>query len=217
METSENNARNAGQELYLRRCFFTLACLHFSLSRVSMRSLHRSRSSALGSLHCRKNWAMESNARYDDFWQTVTSQGAPLVESINGDTQKLLVTFLWRAKDETKNVLVSSPLNSAFSTSEDLSPALMTHVAGTDLWYKTYRLRHDLRMTYALTPLDVNIPAGKLSKEFLTKMGSAARVDSFNPQRAPGLPRSLLALPAAPPQPWIKPQSNVAAGQVSTL
>lgn len=39
------------------------------------------------------------------FWREVAGKG-PLVESVQGNDQDLLVTFLWRAIYETHNVLV---------------------------------------------------------------------------------------------------------------
>jgi hypothetical protein len=40
------------------------------------------------------------------FWQEITEQGAPLIEPIEGDDNHHLVTFLWRDKGETHNVVV---------------------------------------------------------------------------------------------------------------
>src|SRR5215471_9625811 len=40
------------------------------------------------------------------FWQEVEREGTPLIEPIKGDDQNLLVTFLWRAKEENKYIAV---------------------------------------------------------------------------------------------------------------
>lgn len=42
----------------------------------------------------------------NDFWQEVETEGTPLIEPIENDPDHVLVTFLWRAREETKNVVV---------------------------------------------------------------------------------------------------------------
>ena len=46
-----------------------------------------------------------NRAALENFWQEVTKQGAPLVEPIKGENRFVWLTFLWRAKEETKNVV----------------------------------------------------------------------------------------------------------------
>ena len=52
--------------------------------------------------------ALEAGNRtaLESFWQEITRTGAPLVEPIAGDDRNVLLTFLWRAKEETRNVVV---------------------------------------------------------------------------------------------------------------
>jgi len=38
-----------------------------------------------------------NTAAIDAFWYEVATQGAPLIETIDGDDQHMMVTFLWRA------------------------------------------------------------------------------------------------------------------------
>src|SRR6185436_20281390 len=42
----------------------------------------------------------------DQFWESVTRDGAPIVESLPSDSKNALVTFVWRAKQDTSNVVV---------------------------------------------------------------------------------------------------------------
>lgn len=39
-----------------------------------------------------------NRAALEDFWKEVIKQGAPVVEPVQGDSQYVVVTFLWRAK-----------------------------------------------------------------------------------------------------------------------
>ena len=70
------------------------------------------------------------------FWNEVAGKG-PLVEEIAGNDRDADVTFLWRAIYETRNVRLVGALYGNY----------MSHLAGTDVWYKTARLRRGTRLT----------------------------------------------------------------------
>ena len=76
-----------------------------------------------------------NRAALEHFWQEVTKQGTPLVEPIKGESRYVWLTFLWRAKEETKNVVIWSDLGNW----QNLATLQMARLADTDLWYKTYR------------------------------------------------------------------------------
>ena len=42
----------------------------------------------------------------DNFWKEISERGAPIVEPAAGSDRDVLVTMLWRAKEETRNVFV---------------------------------------------------------------------------------------------------------------
>src|SRR5690349_13914839 len=42
----------------------------------------------------------------DKFWKEISEQGAPIIEPAPGSDREVLVTMLWRATEETKNVFV---------------------------------------------------------------------------------------------------------------
>ncbi len=50
------------------------------------------------------------NVDISAFWKQVTTEGTPLVESIEKDPQHQLVTFLWRGTPETRNVFPNGSL-----------------------------------------------------------------------------------------------------------
>lgn len=70
----------------------------------------------------------ENSVALDAFWQEVSQQGTPLIEPIAGDDTHSLVTFLWRATDETQNVAMVSNLSGQMGASE-----AMTRLLATDL------------------------------------------------------------------------------------
>jgi enterochelin esterase-like enzyme len=152
-------------------------------------------------------------AALETFWQEVTKHGSPLVESIAGDDNYVLLTFLWRAKDETKNVVVVGGI-AGYQFTENQ----MTHLPDTDLWYRTYRVRNDARFGYNLAPNDSLILIRDINiedqKAVMQRM-STFKTDPLNPKTYPGLPpTSLVELPGAPPQPWIKRSPETPAGKL---
>jgi enterochelin esterase family protein len=114
----------------------------------------------------------------------------------------------------------------------DLPGSLMRHLPGTDVWYRSSRLRADWRGSYQIAPDDSGakpegLPAPAAGGAYWRELFGNAVPDPLNPQTLPDprgrLPReqagarpvSLVALPAAPAQPRWPPREGVAAGEVS--
>jgi len=155
------------------------------------------------------------------FWHDVARLGTPLVEPTKGDDRQVLVTFLWRAQGETRNVIVEGGLD---GWGQDLTVSQMAHLPHTDLWYQTRRARTDVRTTYLLAPND---PLTPLTEETDWKARTATwQPDPLNPHTY-FYPKddedpddedrtwSVLTLPAAAPQPWITPHPGVPTGSVA--
>ncbi len=51
-----------------------------------------------------------SHDAVDEFWTSVALRGTPLIEDIAGDTENLLVTFLWRNTESLAGVFLLSGL-----------------------------------------------------------------------------------------------------------
>lgn len=92
----------------------------------------------------------------EQFWQGIALHSAPLIEPLEGDDGHMLVTFLWRAQGETRNVVVVSFLTGALN-SWRYHKNQLAHLPGTDLWYRSYRVPNDTRTTYQLSPNDALI------------------------------------------------------------
>jgi hypothetical protein len=116
----------------------------------------------------------------DKFWKEITESGAPIIEPAAGSDREMLVTMLWRAREETKNVFV-------FRLGDVSKP--MARLLDTDLWYKTFRLQKGARFTYQFA---TNLPdpktwrgitrfAGALRNDPLNPLQFAERADEFNP------------------------------------
>ncbi len=120
------------------------------------------------------------------FWQEVADKG-PLVEDIAGNDRDADVTFLWRETYDTRNVrLMRAPYGD-----------YMSHLSGTDVWYKTVRLRRGTRLSYGISPNDR--PATRWATE---------QLDPLNPRKFPDDPtyrfisQSVLDMPGAPDEQW---------------
>ena len=145
------------------------------------------------------------------FWEDVRREGTPLAEPITDQPNYLLVTFLWRETFETHNVLVVW-MPYAGNHPDDYA---MTRLAGTDLWYKTLRVRKGARFIYTLSPND------SLSRSPNGQRNATQQADPLNPRRRPADPnltryesQSVAELPGAPPQPWADRRPNVPEGKV---
>jgi enterochelin esterase-like enzyme len=116
---------------------------------------------------------------------------SPVIERIAG-SREVLVTFVAHQPVAIKSQLCDS--------GDCADPT--THLDGTNVWYRTYRLRGDLRIAYNF------------------KLAGVEMADPLNPRTIDqGGPfgRSILELPDAPPQPWNARRPNVREGRVSDL
>jgi enterochelin esterase family protein len=154
-----------------------------------------------------------NRAALDSFWQDVAKMGTPLVEPFKDDDRYLLLTFLWRAKEETRNVVVAGGVAGL-----EFSENLMTRLLDTDVWYRTYKVRNDARFSYNLSVNDSLVPYSKIDltdQKAVMQRISTYKTDPLNPKSYLGLPpSSLVELPAAPPQPWIKRSPDVPSGKI---
>jgi enterochelin esterase-like enzyme len=146
------------------------------------------------------------------FWREVEKQGTPLVEPLQDNTADNLVTFLWRAKTQTRNVLI---LWFPFAPQhpEDFE---MSRLGETDVWYRTAKIRRGARFAYQLSPNDP-----LTFDESSTARMATAQADPLNPRHwfeGPGATRfeyqSAVEMPDARPQPYVARRAGVPAGRI---
>jgi enterochelin esterase-like enzyme len=158
----------------------------------------------------------------NSFWEEVRKAGAPLIEPIAGDRANMAVTFLWRGKPDTHNVMVLWIPYAGVVPDE----YLMARLGETDVWYKTIKVDRKMRLAYTLAPNAARLRPLSLGIDVdaITMTAAAARPDPLNPKRYRVNPESVdapeyrgnsvLEMPDAPPQPWIAQRPGVPAGQV---
>ncbi|GHO85847.1 hypothetical protein KSZ_38530 [Dictyobacter formicarum] len=154
------------------------------------------------------------------FWREAEEQQTPLIEPAHDDdpTQRL-VTFVWRGTAETRNVV----LFARYTADSEIEGHRLERLLESDLWYKTYRLRSDLRSVYQFSPNDSLVPFKDVTdyrariRGFQPDPLNARQLTSFKDEEDPDdflQILSLLELPDAPAQPWIVQHDDVPAGKV---
>ena len=123
-----------------------------------------------------------------------------MVEKIPADPAHVLVTFLYKADKPLTGIVLDSQL---MVTRND-PPNTLTLLPGTNVWYKTYAMRNDMRFSYSLKPTPGD--------------SHDAGVDPLNPKTLPAgvnIGPSMVELPGAPQQRGIVRGANVPAGKLT--
>jgi enterochelin esterase-like enzyme len=148
----------------------------------------------------------------DAFWRERMQAGTPLIEPVEDDSQRTLVTFLWRGTPETRNVAVDGSFGRG-----PIAESAMTRLESSDVWYLTIRLPKGARFAYGLSPNDPLTLDGPRASQRSASLQS----DPLNPHRwgcAPAASKyecqSMVELPGGPPQPWIVRHEETPAGTV---
>ena len=145
------------------------------------------------------------------FWARVQRDGTPLVEPIPGDTANVLFTFVWHGDSATKHVAL---VNTAIASIEP-AQALLTRIAGTDVWYRSYVGRADSRFSYELSPNDNLVSFDQVSD--WGERSATFHKDPFNRRvHASGFGReqSVAEGPRARRDEWSDVRPDVAKGRV---
>ncbi len=142
----------------------------------------------------------------DAFWKTAESEHTPIIEAIEGVNDYVLATFLWKGDAQTRAVHLAGAL-----FTEPRETRGLERIGETNVWYKTERMRKDLRGSYQFMINDTaDLP--KTDAEAMER-GKKAVADPLNPKKGPG-DGSLVELAGAPPQPWIENNRDVPRGEM---
>lgn len=83
------------------------------------------------------------NSGINEFWSMVNKNGAPIIEEVDGVLDYSLVSFIYIGNDKTTNVLIYGGVP-GYRYSENI----MDKIEGTNIFYKTYRVRNDIKFKY---------------------------------------------------------------------
>lgn len=157
------------------------------------------------------------------FWEMVKARGAPLIDPLDGDDKRMLVTFLWKGSPDTRDVTVIwFPYTARWPDDYRLE-----RLGSTDIWYRTVKVDRRKRFMYRLA---ANAPPVRVTEEppagddTFSTIFAAAQNDPLNPKRwledpeDPDPPQyngwSAVEMPGAPPQPWIARREGVPQGEI---
>ncbi len=104
------------------------------------------------------------------FWAEIRRQGAPLVEKADGGHS--LLTFLYRGAAHNVRLL-GGPSN---------DHEWLEKLPGSGVWYKTFKVRNDLRLSYRLAP-DIPTPDGADAYRSRRALLSVLMPDPLNRRR----------------------------------
>ena len=141
-----------------------------------------------------------------EFWKRVKDR-TPLVELVEPDSRRAVVTFIWRGDGETKNVQLVG------GRPGPNGHPMLQRLAGSNLWYVTQEMHLSSRGGYAFR---VNVPESEstdideLAASFAM---SPPQTDPNNSNRS--MMFSIFELPEAPPQVWIERDPKLPMGTVS--
>lgn len=191
------------------RLALTAFLLLANLGLIQTSSLPNTQSPAIHSLE--RQVSSGHTSVVGEFWSRIANQHSPMVEADPTDPNYSLVTFVWRGGSDTRNVVVVSPL--ALVNFDD---AVMEKVAETNVWFKTYRMRKDARMSYRFAVNDSLVPFEK-EKNFFARMKSW-KMDPENPRKFDvgfGIVASVLELQGSPSDKWTRESDTSAKGTVT--
>lgn len=145
----------------------------------------------------------------ETFWKSLDR--APIVEFLPDSSEEVLVTFIFRADPTTTtHVAILGGVGHGVGTADNL----LTHLPGTDIWYRSYRVPADMRANYGFVP---NVPVFRLA-ELQSNTFEGVFLNVLTNLKADPLNHELygygspLELPFAPVQPYIHHHPEVPAG-----
>jgi enterochelin esterase family protein len=151
------------------------------------------------------------------FWREIRNSGAPLIEPIASEPGFSLVTFLWHGNARTRNVVIFDGV-AGFDAKDR-----MGRLEGTDVWFKSYRVRNDARFAYNVSPNDPLTSFDDVhGDDAMRDRLALLQIDPLNPRHCPATfgshsaAASFVELPEAAKLVWNAPPEENAKGKVET-
>lgn len=156
------------------------------------------------------------------FWDSAAARTTPLLESVAGDNQYMLVTFLWKGDQTTTRNVAVQWFPYARAWPDDYR---MVHLSDTNVWYKTFKVHRQARFVYRLAP-NASYLRPTRDRDFtqLSMFIASGQTDPLNPRHWLHYPDnpdtakyqdwSAVEMPDAPAQPWTEPRAGVPNGVI---
>ena len=159
----------------------------------------------------------EKKGAVSAFWRQVEKQGTPLIETIDGDEDNMLVTFLW--KDEKSRSDLSIVVAAPFYDDEK-ETVRMAQLEDTSIWYKTVKIPASTRDSY-----DIALTAGHSPNKAASDELSIDGVlhEAFGDPLAKHIvdhgdhTHGMYEGPKAPAEPWLAEQPATPKGKLKSF
>ena len=143
----------------------------------------------------------------DALWKQLAVEGTPIVEDIRDPKGRLLVTFVYRGRADTKHVAVYGSPAPTF-----VGYAQLARVGATNTFAWSVLADPSSRFTYFFAPGDnFGVPTGMAD---FAKRSVLWQPDVYN-KRPYLVFGSIVELPKAPAQPWIVPKRDTPTGDLT--
>ncbi|WP_346961848.1 alpha/beta hydrolase-fold protein [Clostridium sp.] len=148
----------------------------------------------------------------EEFWKDVEEQGTPLIENIKGDDNNVLVTFLYRGKD-INNVMIYGGVP-GFRYNENI----MENIENTDVWFRTYKVRNDVKFKYNFSlNHEFDDDYKKIKKNSVVDVSNPNEfvfpMDEENSESEESI-SSLVMMPKVKKEVWTESRGNTKKGEV---
>ena len=147
----------------------------------------------------------------ESFWKEMADKKAPLIERLNEHEGYALVTFVWRGESGAEQVFVDGELGQLTGTRR--ADNALTHLADTNVWYRSYWLRKDIRTIYRFIGVE-NARLRLYPDPFAPRLEYPTLPFPLPEDPGVRLEWSILELPGARPQPWVARRPGVPAGRM---
>lgn len=77
------------------------------------------------------------------FWNKIEDLGTPVIESLKDSDDSCLLTYIYKGDENTRNVVVMHP-----TCWKDYKDNMLINIKDTNVWYKSYIIRNDVRGRY---------------------------------------------------------------------
>ena len=157
-----------------------------------------------------------------DFWVKIEENGTPLIEPIENDETHKLVTFVVKADDDTRNVVIIT----ALANQDDvISNNICERIEGTNIFYKSFKVLNGTLTIYSISKNNsLRYPQFYQNIMINSKTLSA---DPYNPERFVQRYRregrrftieySVLDVPSGRPKSWYIFNEETPAGDLEQI
>lgn len=158
---------------------------------------------------------LNGNSAAEEFIGDLKAEGSPIVEELQGDSDHTLVTFIYEESSSVCNNVLLFPKSSTELLTESYDDCLFNKIESTNLWYLTYEVENNIRLSYAYVTNDTRDDSWEVryKKKEADRLNKCKKVFR-NSQGEISSQYSYIDMPNAPKEIWAKKIPGVPCGHV---